>query len=134
MLNRLNWKVHLFSMYDLPPYIYGYFTKMAFSGSRISLGIFSDYPRYFNLQAAETSWLFLTSLIWNFSQLLIKEYTEGVSDIKFQLTFNQRIYKRCVSLQGRPWKIFEVISSKALPVRAMRVIFTMPTNLLSKAI
>ena len=43
------------------PLIYGYFTKMAFSGSRISRGFFSDYPRDFNLQAAETSWLFLTS-------------------------------------------------------------------------
>ena len=66
------------------PLIYGYFTKMAFSGSRISRGIFSDYPRDLNLQAAEASWLFqlVELLVSNFSQLLIKEYTKGVSHCK----------------------------------------------------
>ena len=42
------------------PLIYQYFTKMAFLGSTISRGIFSDYPRALNLQAAETSWLYPT--------------------------------------------------------------------------
>ena len=116
-LNRLGKGTYFRCM--IWPLIYQYFTKMAFSGSRISQGIFSDYPRDLNLQAAENSWLYPTS--W-------------VAGIKFELTFNHRISKSCVSLQGRPWKRFEVISSKALPVRAMRVIFTMPTNWLSKAI
>ena len=104
---------------------------MAFSGStsRISRGIFSDYPRDLNLQAAEASWLFPTS--W-------------VAGIKFQSTFNQRISKRCVSLQERPWKRFEVISSKALGTRTweqcawflqcLQICFPRRLDLLCKAI
>ena len=40
----------------------------------------------------------------------------------------------CREIARKTIKRFEVISSKALPMGAMRVIFTMPTNLLSKAI